>query len=85
MRVITQSAAAWLEQSGGRKPRFLLEVSVRQAGAEIRVTLHLTEVTGGGSTRLSNIYESTINDIFATQERLAEEIRGDVTGSPGST
>jgi adenylate cyclase len=81
LRVITQSAAAWVEQSDGPKPRFLLEASVRQAGGEIRLTLHLMDVTGGGSTRLSNIYQSTINDIFATQERLAEEIRGDITAA----
>jgi TolB-like protein len=85
LRVITQSAAAWLEQSGGqsgvRRPRFLLEASVRQAGAEIRLTLHLIEVTGGGSTRLSNIYQSTIDDVFATQERLAEEICGDIAAA----
>lgn len=89
LRVITQSAAAWLQPSDGCKPRFLLEASVRQAGAEIRLTLHLMEMTGGGSTRLSNIYQSTINDVFATQERLAEEIRGDITAAldldePGS-
>ena len=87
--VITQSAAAWLQQSDGCKPRFLLEASVRQAGAEIRLTLHLTEATGGGSTRLSNVYQSTINDLFATQERLAEQIRRDITAAldldePGS-
>jgi adenylate cyclase len=79
LRVITQSAAAWVEQSDGPKPRFLLEASVRQAGGEIRLTLHLMDVTGGGSTRLSNIYQSTINDVFATQERLAGEICRDIT------
>jgi adenylate cyclase len=78
LRVITRSAAAWLEQSGGLKARFLLEASVRQAGAEIRLTLRLTDVTGGGSTRLSNIYQSTLDDIFATQERLAGEICSDI-------
>jgi hypothetical protein len=31
--------------------------------------------------RLSKIYQSTINDVFATQERLAEEIRGDITAA----
>jgi TolB-like protein len=89
LRVITQSVAAWLEQKEGPKPRYLLEASVRRAGAEIRLTLHLMELTGGGSTHFSNIYRATINDIFATQERLAEEIRGDLLaalhiGNPGS-
>ena len=78
LRVITQSAAAWLEQTDGPKPRYLLEASVRRSGAEIRLTLHLMDLTGASSTHFSNIYQATINDIFATQERLAEEIRGDL-------
>ena len=81
LRVITQSAAAWLEQREGPRPRYLLEASVRRAGAEIRLTLHLMELTAGGSTQFSNIYQGTINDIFATQERLAEEIRGDLSAA----
>ena len=81
LRVITESVAAWLEQREGPKPRYLLEASVRRAGAEIRLTLHLMELTGGGSTYFSNIYQATINDIFATQERLAEEIRGDLSAA----
>jgi adenylate cyclase len=79
IRVITQSAAAWLEQREKPKPRYVLEASIRRAGAEMRLTLHLMELTGGGSTRFSNIYQATINDIFATQERLAEEIRRDLS------
>jgi len=80
LRVITQSAAAWLEQREKPKPRYLLEASVRRAGAEIRVALHLMELTGG-STQFSNIYQATINDIFAIQERLAEAIRGDLSSA----
>lgn len=78
LRVITQSAAAWVEQRGGPKPHFLLEASVRRAGAEIRLTLHLMELTGGGSAHFSNVYRATMSDVFATQERLAEEICGDI-------
>jgi TolB-like protein len=79
LRVITQSAAAWLEQREGHKPRYLLEASVRRASAEIRLTLHLMELTGSGATLFSNIYPATVtNDIFATQEQLAEQIRGDL-------
>jgi adenylate cyclase len=81
IRVITQSAAAWLEQREKPKPRYVLEASVRRAGAEIRLTLHLTELTGGGSTQFSNIYQAAINDIFTTQERLAEEIRRDLSAA----
>jgi adenylate cyclase len=81
LRVITQSAATWLEQGDGPKPRFLLEASVRRARAEIRLTLHLTELTGAGATHFSNIYEGTIGDIFATQERLAEEVRADISAA----
>lgn len=37
------------------------------------------ELTASGSTPFSNIYQATIkDDIFATQEQLAEEIRGDL-------
>jgi adenylate cyclase len=79
LRVITQSVAAWLEQKEAPKPRFLLEASVQRAGAEIRLTLHLMELTGGGSTRLSNVYRATMNDVFLTQERLAAEICGDIS------
>jgi adenylate cyclase len=81
LRVITQSAATWLEHTAGPKPRYLLEASVQRAGAEIRVTLHLMELASGGSTPFSNIYHATMNDIFATQERLAEEIRGDLSAA----
>jgi serine/threonine-protein kinase len=80
LRVITQSAVAWIEHSA-RKPRFLLEVSVRQAGAEVRLALHLLEVSGDGAMRLSKIYQSTVDDVFAIQQRLAEEIRGDITAA----
>jgi serine/threonine-protein kinase len=81
LRVITQSVAAWLEQTEGPTPRYLLEASVRRAGAEIRLTLHLMELTGGGSTQFSSIYQATVNDIFATQARLAEEIRRDLSAA----
>ncbi len=81
LRVITESVAAWLEQREGPKPRYLLEASVRRAGPEIRLTLHLTELTGGGSMHFSNIYQATIKDIFATQERLAGEICGDLSAA----
>lgn len=78
LRVITQSVAARLDEKKGHTPHFLLEATLRRAGTEIRVTLHLMELTGGGSTRLSNSYQGNTNDIFATQERLAEEIRRDL-------
>jgi TolB-like protein len=83
LRVITPSAAARLEQSDGPKPRYLLEASVRRAGTEIRLTLHLAELTGAGagSTHFSNVYQATTNDVFATQERLAEEICGDLSAA----
>jgi TolB-like protein len=81
LRVITQSVALWLQQIEGPKPRFLLEGSVRRAGAELRLTLHLTELIGGGSTRLSNVYQAIMNDIFVTQERLAEQIHDDISAA----
>ena len=54
---------------------------MRRAGAEIRLTLHLMELTAGGSTRFSNIYQATVNNIFATQEHLAEEICRDISAA----
>ncbi len=81
LRVITQSVAAWLEHIDGPKPRFLLEASLRRAGPEIRLTLHLSELTGAGSTTFSTIYQETIDDVFATQKRLAEQIRGDLSAA----
>lgn len=78
LRVMTQSAAAWLEQREGPKPRYLLEASVRRVGAEIRVTVHLMELTGG-STHPSKIYQTTVEDVFATQERLALGIYADLS------
>jgi len=81
LRVITQAVAARIEQVEGPKPHYLLEASVRRAGAEIRLVLQLMELTGGGSTRFSNIYQATIDDVFTTQEKLAEEIRSDIAAA----
>jgi adenylate cyclase len=81
LRVITESVAAWLEQKGGPKPRYLLEASVRRAGAEIRLTVHLMQLTADGSAQFSNVYQAAINDIFVTQERLAEEVRRDLSAA----
>lgn len=81
LRVITQSVAVWIEHREAPKPRFLLEASVRRAGAEIRMTLHLMELTGGGSTRFSHVYRATLDDVFVTQERLAEEMCGDISAA----
>jgi TolB-like protein len=39
------------------------------------------ELTGGAATFFSNIYHATTSDIFATQERLAEEIRRDLSAA----
>lgn len=81
LRVVSHSVAALLEQKEGPTARYLLEASVRRAGEEIRLTLHLIELTGGGSTYFSKIYQTTLNDIFATQERLADEIRDDLSAN----
>jgi adenylate cyclase len=81
LRVITQSVATRVEQTEGPKAHYLLEASVRRAGAEIRLTLHLMELIGGGSTCFSKIYQATINDVFTNQEQLAEEIRRDISAA----
>ncbi len=81
LRVITESVAAWLEQKEGPKPRYLLEASVRRAGSEIRLTVHLMQLTADGSAQFSNVYQATMNDVFLTQERLAEEVRSDISAA----
>lgn len=81
LRVITESVATWLERRDAPKPRYVLEASVRRAGAEIRLTVHLMELTGSGSTQFSNVYQATLTDVFVTQERLAEEIRNDLSAA----
>ena len=43
------------------------------------MTLHLMELTGSGSMHFSNIYQATLNDIFTTRERMAKQIRGDLS------
>jgi len=81
LRVITESVAARLGHIEAPKPHYLLEASVRRAGAEIRLVLQLMEMTGGGSTRFSKIYQATINNVFTIQEQLAEEIRRDISAA----
>jgi len=81
LRLITQSAAAWIEPEARPRPRFLLEASVRRASGEVRLTLLLTELSDGGSGRFSKIYRSMMTDVFVTQERLAEEIHADISAA----
>ena len=81
LRLITQSAAAWIEPGERPRPRFLLEASVRRAGGEVRLTLLLTELSDGGSGRFSKIYRSMMTDLFVTQERLAEQIHADISAA----
>ena len=59
------------------KADYLLESSVRQAGDDIRVTLHLVALADG-TARLSNIYRATLRHVFATQEQLARQISDDL-------
>ena len=54
---------------------------MRRAGEDIKLTLHLMELTGGGATRFSDIYRVTLKDIFVTQELLAQEIGGDIAAA----
>ena len=76
LRVIAQGA---LERAGApaAASRYLLEGSVRHAGSQIRVTVHLVD-RADGSTRLSNIYPGTLDDIFEAQEQVAGKIATDV-------
>jgi TolB-like protein len=81
LRVVSQSVAAWLEQREGPKPRFLLEASLRRVGAELKLTFHLMELSNGGAARLSSVYRAVMSDIFVTQERLAEQLCGEVSAA----
>ncbi len=75
-RVIAQST---LDRVGAptAASRYLIEGSVRHAGPQIRVTVHVVD-RADGSTKLSNIYSCTIDDIFTAQEQVAEQIAADV-------
>ena len=54
---------------------FLLEGSVRKAGARVRVTLHLIDAMTGSEVWTDRLDDS-LDDIFALQDQVAERVAG---------
>ncbi|HVN01316.1 MAG TPA: TIR domain-containing protein [Caulobacteraceae bacterium] len=54
---------------------FLLEGSVRKAGARVRITLHLIDAATGAQIWADRLDDS-LDDIFALQDRVAERVAG---------
>ena len=54
---------------------FLLEGSVRKAGARVRITLHLIDAATGAEVWGDRLDDS-LDDIFALQDRVAERVAG---------
>jgi len=50
--------------------RYVLEGSVRKAGARVRITVSLVDA-GAGEQIWSNRFEDTLDDVFALQDRVA--------------
>jgi len=59
--------------------RYVLEGSVRKAGARVRVTAQLIDATTGGHV-WGESYDRTLADIFAIQSEISEEILVAVQG-----
>lgn len=68
-RVTPQDAARRLGVS------FLLEGSVRKAGARVRIILHLIDAASGAEVWADRLDDS-LDDIFALQDRVAERVAG---------
>ena len=78
IRVIPQAALARI---GSAAPsRWLLEGSVRTAGTQIRVTLHVVDLQDG-STCISKVYNDEMGEVFAVQEGIARALAADVAAA----
>jgi TolB-like protein len=55
--------------------RYLLEGSVRKAGARVRIALRLTEAADGAQL-WANRFDDTLEDVFALQDRVAVAVAG---------
>jgi adenylate cyclase len=55
--------------------RYVLEGSVRKAGARVRITTKLTEAEGGAQI-WADRFEDTLDDIFALQDKVALSVAG---------
>jgi serine/threonine-protein kinase len=81
LRVIARTSAFQYRSKGGDLRRiasdlgvgYVVEGSVRSAADQIRVTVQLTEVEGC-SVRWSGRYERHLNDVFAVQDDICQNI-----------
>jgi adenylate cyclase len=55
--------------------RYVLEGSVRKAGARVRITAKLTDAEGGAQI-WADRFEDTLDDVFALQDRVALSVGG---------
>jgi TolB-like protein/predicted Zn-dependent protease len=53
--------------------RYVLEGSVRRAGAQVRINAQLIDTTTGGHLWAER-YDGTLDDVFALQDRVAERV-----------
>jgi serine/threonine protein kinase len=81
LRVISKTTAMRLKETDLDVPgiaarlnvRYVLEGSVRKAGDQLRITAQLVD-TASDSTRWSDKFNGTLEDIFDIQERVSREI-----------
>lgn len=59
------------------RPDLRMDVTVRRAGGDVRVTMRLVD-PADGVTMMSNLYAMTVTDAFAAQEQLAQRMSADV-------
>lgn len=91
MRVASRSASFQFRGPGvdirdvGRQLRVstLLEGSVRKSGERLRITVQLIDVASGYH-RWSRQFERPMDDIFATQDEIAETVASTLRGNPVS-
>jgi TolB-like protein/DNA-binding winged helix-turn-helix (wHTH) protein/Tfp pilus assembly protein PilF len=55
--------------------RYLLGGSIRKAGDSLRIVVHLVE-GGSGASIWSHRFEGALSEVFALQDRVAEEVAG---------
>ncbi len=72
--------ATVFQRHGGVEPRYLIEASARHSGSEVRLTVRLVDIADA-TTRLSNQYRDSLDDLFAAQERLGRQICGDLVNA----
>jgi TolB-like protein/Tfp pilus assembly protein PilF len=61
--------------------RYVIEGSVRRAGARVRIAAQLVDATAGGQHIWAERFEGTLDDIFGLQDRVTEAIAGAIEPS----